>query len=366
MRMKRVPAHGGNVYEAARASGRPIGRLADFSASINPLGPSPAAVRALRHTLPQLVHYPDPDCLTLRRALAKRWRLATDQILVGNGSSELIHLLPRALGMRHALLVGPTFSEYARAVELAGGRVSYLHAKRSEDYRPPLERVLDTMQHSRKPVDAIFLCNPNSPTGRAVDAAAVRTLVQAAARRRIRVILDETFVEYCADRSVMRDAGRSANLLILRSFTKFYAMPALRLGYLVGPAPLIEQVRALQPPWSVNMPAQVFALAAIGDLAHTRRSLAFLQRERARFVMSLKALPGLRVYPSEANFLLLELPMSRSACVCAEALASRGLLIRDCSSVPGLNRWTVRLAVRRRMENRRLVAALGKWLGGPV
>ncbi|TAJ07839.1 MAG: threonine-phosphate decarboxylase [Nitrospirae bacterium] len=361
--MKTVPAHGGNVYEAARASGRPIGRLTDFSASINPLGPSPAAVRALRHSLPQLVHYPDPDCLTLRRALAKRWRLASDQILVGNGSTELIHLLPRALGIRHALLIGPTFSEYARAVALAGGRISYLHARRSEGYRPPLERVLHAMQHSRKPVDAIFLCNPNSPTGRAVGAASVRALVRAAARRRIRVILDETFVEYCAERSVLRDVPRSANLLVLRSFTKFYAMPALRLGYLVGAVPLIQRVRALQPPWSVNTPAQVFALAALGDQGHANRSLASVQQERARFVMNLKALPGVTVYPSEANFLLLELPMALSARVCAEALARRGLLIRDCSSVPGLNRRTVRVAVRRRMENCRLVTALCKWIG---
>lgn len=362
--MKTVSAHGGNVYEAARTSGRPISRLMDFSASINPLGPSPAAVRALRHALPQLAHYPDPDCLTLRRALAKRWRLASDQILIGNGSTELIHLLPRALGIRHALLIGPTFSEYARAVALAGGRVSYLHARRSEGYRPPLERVFFTAQRSRKPVDAIFLCNPNSPTGQVVGAAAVRALVQAAARRRIRVILDETFVEYCAERSVLRDVSRPANLLVLRSFTKFYAMPALRLGYLVGAAPLIQRVRMLQPPWSVNMPAQAFAVAALGDRSYASRSLAYMQREQAHFVMSLKALPGVTVYPSEANFLLLELPMSQSARVCAEALARRGLLIRDCSSVPGLNRRTIRVAVRRRAENRRLVAALCTWLGG--
>nr|MBI3611642.1 threonine-phosphate decarboxylase [Nitrospirota bacterium] len=362
--MKVAPVHGGNVYEAARVGGRAVNRFVDFSASINPIGPSPAAVRALRHSLPQLVHYPDPDCVTLRLALAKHWRLASDQILVGNGSTELIHLLPRALGIRHALIIGPTFSEYAQAVALAGGRVSYLHARRSEDYRPPLEQAVRAVLRSRKPVDAIFLCNPNSPTGRAAGTAAMRTLVQAAARRRIRVILDETFVEYCAERSVLRDVSRSAHLLVLRSFTKFYAMPALRLGYLAGAAPLIQRVRALQPPWSVNMPAQVFAVAALGDRGYASRSLASMQRERAHFVMNLKALPGVRTYPSEANFLLLELPASHSARVCAEALAGRGLLIRDCSSVPGLNRRTIRVAVRRRAENGRLVAALRTWLGG--
>ncbi len=356
--------HGGNVYEAARTSGRASNRFVDFSASINPLGPSPVAVRALRHSLPQLIHYPDPDCVTLRLALAERWRLASDQIVVGNGSSELIHLLPRALGIRHALLIGPTFSEYARAVALAGGKVSYLHARRSEDYRPPLELVLQAVRRSRRPVDTIFLCNPNSPTGQAVPAESVRKLVQAAARRRLRVVVDETFVEYCADRSVLCDARRSANLLVLRSFTKFYAMPALRLGYLVGAAPLIQLIRSLQPPWSVNMPAQAYAVAALGDRRYVGRSLAYMQRERTSFVMNLMALPGVRVYPSEANFLLLELPASRSARVCAATLARQGLLIRDCSSVPGLNRRTVRVAVRRLVQNRRLTAALRQWLGG--
>lgn len=362
--MTQVSIHGGNVYEAARASGRPIGRLTDFSASINPLGPPPAAVRALRQALSRLVHYPDPDCVTLRLALAELWRLAFDQILVGNGSIELIHLLPRALGIRHALLIGPTFSEYARAVTLAGGRVSYLHARRSEGYRPPLERVWRAVSDSRHPVDTIFLCNPNSPTGRAVGASAVLALAQAAARRRLRVVVDETFVEYCADRSVLHDAGRSANLLVLRSFTKFYAMPALRLGYLVGAIPLIQRVRSLQPPWSVNMQAQVFAEAALRDRDHERRSLTFMRWERTGFVKRLQTLPGLTVHPSEANFLLLELPSSHSARGCAETLARQGLLIRDCSSVPGLNRRTIRVAVRRPSQNRRLVAALRAWLGG--
>lgn len=356
--------HGGNVYRAARLSGRPVSRWIDFSASINPLGPSSAALRTLRRSWPGLVHYPDPDCLALRQALAKRWRLSCGQILVGNGSTELIHLLPRALAIRHALLIGPTFSEYARAVAAAGARVSYWHAQRAEGYRPPLNALWDRAARLRPQVDTIVLCNPNSPTGQAVSASTVSVLAREAAKRRVRLLVDETFVEYCADRSVLRQAARSANLLVLRSFTKFYAMPALRLGYLVGAEPLVRLVRSLQPPWSVNMPAQIFAEAALNDRDYERRSLAFMQKERAVFLSGLAAIPGLTCFPSEANFVLLELPASRSAGACAEALAEAGLLVRDCSSVPGLNRRTIRVAVRRPAENRRLLSALRAWLGG--
>jgi threonine-phosphate decarboxylase len=133
--------HGGDVYAAARELGRDLHRLLDFSASINPLGPSPAAVRTLRAAEVLLGHYPDPACWALRQALAAYWNRPSEEFLVGNGSTELIHLLPRALGIRHLLLIGPTFSEYAEAMTRSGGQVTMLMADRADGYRPPLETV---------------------------------------------------------------------------------------------------------------------------------------------------------------------------------------------------------------------------------
>ena len=141
--------HGGDVYAAARELGRDLHRLLDFSASINPLGPSPAAVRTLRTAEVLLGHYPDPACWALRQALAAYWKRPSEEFLVGNGSTELIHLLPRTLGIRHLLLIGPTFSEYAEAMTRAGGRVTMLMADRADGYRPPLESVLATLQKGR-------------------------------------------------------------------------------------------------------------------------------------------------------------------------------------------------------------------------
>ncbi|MBM4122286.1 MAG: threonine-phosphate decarboxylase [Nitrospira sp.] len=351
-------SHGGNVYEAARQGRRRLDQIVDFSASINPLGPSPRAIQAVRAELSRIVHYPDPDCTELRKALADHWRLPPNRFMIGNGSSELIYLLPLALSIRRALVVGPTFSEYERAVAVAEGRMIRVQAGRREQYQPPIGKVARAVQRDRLNVDALFFCNPNSPTGSVVQADEVLELAVLASRQGAWVIVDETFGEYCNQATILPQIARLPRLLVLRSFTKFYALPALRIGYLAGPETLLRNLRDRQPPWSVNQVAQGAALAALQDATHARQSLAFMERERPRLARSLARLPGVAVFPSAANFLLLELPSGLSAAVCAKALRRQGLLIRDCSSVPGLNRRTVRVAVKLPGQNRRLVAAL--------
>ena len=161
--------HGGNVYAAARQLGRTVDQLVDFSASINPLGPAPGAVRAITQGKPALAHYPDPDCWALRQALASHWRCTVDRIVIGNGSTELIHLLPAALELRHLLVIGPTFSEYAHAMERSGGRVSMVLAHRADGYVPPLSRAIKILganqarRTGRPPVDAVVLPEQGDP-----------------------------------------------------------------------------------------------------------------------------------------------------------------------------------------------------------
>ena len=365
MAVKSADDHGGNVYAAARELRRPADTLLDFSASINPLGPSPKALRAIAGCRSALSHYPDPVCWDLRRCLASRWKLSPDQIVVGNGSTELIHLLPRAFAIRHALVIAPTFSEYARAVERAGGRVTWLLAKRREGYRPPLEhavRWLRSNRMGRKKIDAIFLCHPNSPTGQICHVHEVNGLVQEAERTGTWMVLDETFIEYCEQQSLLPRLSRFSRLIILRSFTKFYALPGLRIGCLVAAEWAARRVKVYQSPWSVNALAQVAAVASFKDHRHARRSLRYMAQERDRFRRRLNAVPGLTLFPSQSNFLLVELPRAQRAGQIAAALRRQGMLIRDCSSVPGLNHRSVRIAVRTRRENNRLVDALGHLL----
>ncbi|MBI4002648.1 MAG: threonine-phosphate decarboxylase [Nitrospira defluvii] len=355
--------HGGDVYAAARKLRRGLHRLVDFSASINPLGPSPAALRTIADAGDLLQHYPDPTCWDLRQALAIHWQRSAEEFLIGNGSTELIHLLPRALQIRHLLVVGPTFSEYAAAMKQCGGHVSMVMAVRAESYRPPLEQVFAPAQGLGKtetdhpPIDAVLLCNPNSPTGYACSAAAVRKLARLVARRGLWFLVDETFAEYCADASIVSQA-LSARTIVLRSFTKFYGLPGLRVGYAVAKKPIIERIAAHQPPWSVNMLAQRAAEAGLHDVRHARRSLRFMDRERLRLLKKLEQLPGCTVFPSAANFILMELPVRQKVAETVAVLRRHGILIRDCSQVPGLNARSVRVAVRTRADNDRLLHAL--------
>ena len=356
-------AHGGDVYAAARELGREVRHVLDFSASINPLGPSPAVWRTIGQADEWLLHYPDPACWDLRQALATFWDRSPDEFLIGNGSTELIHLLPAALQIRHLLIIGPTFSEYAAAMVRAGGRISSVLAARADGYRPPLEQVmvalekLRTKRSSVPPIDAVMLCNPNSPTGQPCDVAMVRKLARRAARLGQWCIVDETFAEYCEQVSIMPE-DLPPRTIVLRSFTKFYGLPGLRVGYAVASSRVIQQIGAQQPPWSVNMLAQRAAQMALRDRRHSQRSLRFMERERSRFVKGLAQIPDCSMFPSAANFLLVELPARLKSARLVPMLRRQGLLIRDCSQVPGLNDRSIRVAVRSRADNDRLLGEL--------
>jgi len=356
------PTHGGNVYKLTREQRVPVDRVMDFSASINPLGFPTAGVRAIRTALKQVVHYPDPDCWQLRQALAQQCGVDPDMILVGNGSTELIHLLPRALAIKSALIMGPTFEEYARALTDAGSSGQYVHARREERFCPPLNEVLWQLSATRSRFDAVFLCNPNNPTGQVMNRLAVREIAEAVDRQQGWLIVDEAFIDYCQTKSAISMLSEYPRMIVLRSLTKFFAMPGLRLGYLVGASKVVDKLKDRQPPWSVNSFAQEVSLAVLHDHAYATRSRTFMKSERSRFMRGLRSLFGVRVYSSAANFVLIELPPSTCAGAVTDRLAFKRLLVRDCSTLPGLTTQMIRVAIRTAKENRRLLAALGACL----
>jgi threonine-phosphate decarboxylase len=352
------PTHGGNVYKVAQEQRIPVERIMDFSASINPLGPPVAVLRAIRSALKQIAHYPDPDCWQFRQELAQKCGVDPDMILVGNGSTELIHLLPRALAIKSALIIGPTFEEYARALMETGSSVQYVHARREKRFRPPVKEVLRELSAKRTRFDAVFLCNPNNPTGQVMNRLAVRELAEVVERQQGWLIVDEAFIDYCQEQSVVSMLRAHPRMVVLRSLTKFYAMPGLRIGYLLGASKVVDLLKDRQPPWSVNSLAQEVSRAVLHDHAYATQSRTFMKSERSRFMRRLHSLSAVRIYPSAANFVLIELPDSTCASVVTDRLASKRLLVRDCSMLPGLTTQMIRVAIRTTKENRGLIAAL--------
>ena len=363
--MERYLSHGGNIYHAARALSRDASDLCDFSASINPLGVPLAAQRVLQTAMRKIQHYPDPEGWPLLRAIAKGHGISPDNVLLGNGTVELIYAIPAALNIRHGLIIGPTFSEYERVLTLAHARVTSLLARSEDQYRPPVREALErvaqprSLSHgsgkSHRPIDAVFLCNPNSPTGQSVSRNSVYRILEEVKRHGGCLIVDETFVEFCEEKSVIRRAVCDDSLLVLRSFTKFYGIPGLRIGYAVGTEKRLQAIRNRLPPWSVNTLAQEAALACLQDHRYRKRTLLFFQKERPVFRRALERIPGFRVYPSSANFFLVELPRPLTSHKVQAALMERGFLVRDCSNYPGLHERMLRFAVRTSNENARLV-----------
>lgn len=353
------------MYAASRELGCGVKDLIDFSASINPLGPSPSVWRAITGARHVLHHYPDPECWALRQAIAKQRQCAPGHIVVGNGSTELIHAIPQALKIRRLVVVQPTFSEYAASMARAGGRVIAVHADRKEQYALPIDRLCHLLQaqtEGSRAIDAFVLCNPNSPTGQACGADDMMKLARVAQRRGVWLIVDETFADYCPERSVLPLAPSLARVVVLRSLTKFYGLPGLRVGYVVAASSVVQRLRRQLPPWSVNALGQVAALAALQDRSHAQKSLRFMIKECARFARQLAALPGCVVMPAHANYIFMELPRGWHAGRVTERLRRDGLLIRDCSTVPGANARSIRLAVRSRQDNVRLMEALSRLL----
>jgi len=365
MALLKKGAHGGDIYGAARELHRDPAELLDFSASINPLGPSPRVWKAITASRHLLSHYPDPECWNLRQALASFWRIDPEQIVVGNGSTELIDVLPRALGIHRLLVVHPTFSEYAGAMKRAGGQAEAICANRRDQYAVPIDRlchVMETGWYDGRSIDGVVLCHPNSPTGQACTVEDIARLAKAARRRGLWLLVDEAFADYCPERSVLPHAASWPHVVVLRSMTKFYALPGLRVGYAVATQAVIKRLRQQLPPWSVNIMGQVAALAAVNDAVHARKSLRFMARERERFRKLLATLPGCIAMPTYANYVLVELPRRSYARDVTKQLRRKGLLIRDCSSVPGLNSRSIRLAVRTVQDNDRLIRTLSRLL----
>lgn len=348
--------HGGNVEEVAARWGVPP-RLVDFSVNTHPFGPPREALAAARRAVATADRYPEPGAASLARAIAAAHGLPEGCIVAGNGATELIDLIPRALKVRRAVVVAPTYGEYAAALGGAGAEVHTV--VRADPARFPAAEACAAIGRTR--ADLVVVGSPNNPTGERLDERAFVGLLGACEAAGARLALDEAFVEYDPAGSRVRMVAETHSLLVLRGFTKFYALAGLRVGWLAAAPAVAAAVRAARPPWSVNRVAEAAARACLGLDGYEARERDRVARLRERFARGLAAL-GLEVLPSDANFLLCRLPRGTGADRLYEGLARDGYLVRHCASF-GLGDAYLRLRVHRPAVTRSFLAALARRLG---
>lgn len=370
-----VRVHGGNGWAAARQSGRPVDQFVDFSADLNPLG-CPAWVRdTIAESVEAIQRYPDPEATAFRAAVAASHGIDPANILPGNGSAELIVLLTRLrplaphdlfrkskhAGLAKVVVVAPTFAEYAWAVEQAGAEVVPIFLEEAQGFHLALDEKL--WRARLRGADLVFLCNPNNPTGTLVPRPVLRALAAQCERVGAWLVVDEAFMEFVppgTQTSLLPELDRWPHLVILRSLTKIFAVPGLRLGYLAAAAPVVERLRHGQQAWPLNTFALAVGTRLAADTAHAAQARRQVAVWREALQQRVQAIPGLAPFPAVANFLLCRLttPAITSATLC-DRLRDRGVLIRDCRSFLGLapDRF-VRMAVRTPAEHERLLTAL--------
>jgi threonine-phosphate decarboxylase len=349
--------HGGQVFAAARLQGVAPDRILDFSANINPLGPSPKALQRLRRDLALIRFYPDTENRELRGLVANAAGIDRDCILFGNGATPLLHLIPRALKPRRAVILEPGFSEYSAALKQEHCQIHRLLLRPETGFHLDRKALFDTVRRARP--DVLILGNPNNPTGNVVPRRLLSELIDTCSKRRIYLVLDESFLDFTPHPSRALDATKHSRLIVVRSLTKFWALAGLRIGYLVAHKRLVEKLSASLEPWSVNTLASAAAAESLRDQKYRDRTWNLVRRERAFLTKQLAGLGWLEPLPSETNFLLVRItaPGITSTHLC-ERLAERNILIRDGSSFPGLGRRYIRLAIRRHSENQWLIEEL--------
>jgi histidinol-phosphate aminotransferase len=346
-------AHGALDFAELERLGIEPDDALDFSVNSNPFGPPPQVWDAIRQT--PLERYPDRESIALRRALSERLEISPEQILVGNGTAELIQLAAFAFLQKgdHALIVEPTFGEYERSVRLMGANIHRWRAIAQNGFIPSPEKIHKRLR--QREMRVVFLCNPNNPTGQVISNEALGAWADEFPETLF--IVDEAYLAFVKGMSSVVALKRK-NILILRSMTKDYAIAGLRLGYAVADEAIIQSLVNVRPAWNVNALAQSAGLAALQDEAYQNSTLAQLRQEKDFLLNGLTEL-GFAFVPSHTQFFLLPV---ENATLIRQNLLHNSILVRDCTSF-GLPNY-VRISPRTRTENLRLLEVL-KQVGLP-
>lgn len=366
--------HGGNIFQFAHEQRIEPYEVVDFSANINPLGPSQRGLDALNAQLRYISHYPDATNDDVLNAIADTYGMDKHQIIVGNGAAELLYAICRLPGYTGAFVPAPGFSEYKEALEASNIPVrDIFYRPREDDNGKPYFEVpylaLETFAAELKGQDGriiVFLGNPNNPDGTLLDKAHIRTVASMLKDANSLLVIDESFIDFVGNDPLQDNAhsmrslvNEFDNIIVVHSFTKFYAVPGLRIGAAFANKTLITQLQQYIPSWSVNTLAQAYTKAALNDVDYIKQTKQELNEERAFMYNALDALEGITVYPPSANFILFQVNQEGiTANYINEELKKYNMIVRNCDSYVGLTNHWVRIAIKDHDTNIKLVDKL--------
>lgn len=352
--------HGSDLEKIEKIYGIKKEDIISFSANVNPLGISPLLRDGIAKHIDCITTYPDRDYVELRNSIATYCKTELENIIVGNGSTELISLFIQILQPKKAMILGPTYSEYEREIALVGGKTIYYPLREENDF------ILDPKHFVSKlseDIDMLVICNPNNPTGTAIANKDMRLILDACKECDIFVMVDETYVEFAENIDVVSSVSLTrtyGNIAILRGTSKFFAAPGLRLGYAICSNPdLMQKVNQRKDPWTINSIAVVAGNLMFKDTAYIQETTDLIRSERERLFKIFEESDRFKPYWPHGNFMLLKiLDDSLTSQDLFDRCIKKGLMIRDCSTFPYLGENFIRFCFMNPSDNDRLVATL--------
>ena len=352
--------HGGNIDEICRTYNIDRKNILDFSANINPLGLNLNIKNSIIDNLYDIVNYPDITYYELKNEISNFENIKKENIFLGNGAAECIFNLVRALNPKKTLLLAPSFSEYEEALNSISKDIEYFLLKEEEDFKIT-DKLLEKLD---KNIELLFICNPNNPTGVITRKEYLEKIIKRANDLNIFVAVDESFLDFVEnkeDYSVMDLVDKYSNLVIIKSLTKFYAMPGLRIGFgVTGNKDLLKSIARVTMSWNVNTLASVSAICGLKQDTYNKESVLYVNKEREYLYNNLNNMKDLKVFKPSVNFIFFKIDKDIELKM---ELLKYGILIRSCDNYIGLDDSYYRIAVRTREENEKIISALNKVFG---
>lgn len=349
--------HGGNIRDASENLKLKEKEIIDFSSNINPLGVQKSIKNKIKANINLIALYPDPQNKKLLKSLANFYDIEQKNILPGNGSSELIYLLVYLLSPKKALIVQPNFLEYQLALNNINCKLTNLIGKDKDNFKININFIEKKIKNN----DILFLANPNNPSGYIYTREELEELLKICANNKCFLFVDEAFLEFLPaynDLTLSEKIKNNKYLIILKTITKFYSIPGLRLGLIAGNKELIKRLKNFQYPWAINCFCQIIGSDILQDKKYINNTIKYIANEKKILFNELSNIKDLKIFPSHANYFLCKITGNKTIVNLEKALADNRIIIRNCSNYIGLNEKYFRIAVKTRKNNKLLIKCL--------